>query len=85
MREWIAAFNTAILTTRAEPESATADLQVLMGSPEFASLIIAAQHLSASQGIGADDAAERIARCFRSVDSIWTATLLKRGMRALID
>jgi hypothetical protein len=85
MREWITALNTAILTTRTETPDRSRDLQALMAAPEFASLVIAAQHLSSSLGLSPEDSAERLIRCFRSLDEVWTAALLKQGMKSLLD
>ncbi len=84
MRDWMAAFNTAVLTTLTDSAPVASDLPELMASPEFAALIIAAGHLADSQKLSPEDAAERIVRCFRQASSIWNTALLKRGMQSML-
>lgn len=84
MRDWMAAFNTAILTTLHESAPVATDLPELMASPEFAALIIAAGHLADSQRLSPEDAAERMVRCFRQASAIWNTALLKRGMQSML-
>jgi pantoate kinase len=84
-REWISAFNTSILTTRArEQKGQVLDLSALMQTPEFASLIMGAQHLAENQGLSKEEATERMIDIFRKVDAAWTQVVLKRGIQAMI-
>ena len=85
-REWISAFNTSILTTKAnEVKDRTIEFSSLMQTPEFASLLIAAQHLADSLGLTKEEATERLIETFRKLDSVWTEMVLKRGIQAMID
>lgn len=84
-REWISAFNTSILTTRTrEIKGPSNDLSALMQTPEFASLLIGAQHLAESQGLSKEEATERMIEIFRKVDSAWTQVVIKRGIQAMV-
>ena len=85
-REWMSAFNTSILTTRAtEVNGRTPDLSALMQTPEFNSLILAAQNLATSEGITKEEATERMITAFRNIDSAWSQLVMKRGLQAMID
>jgi hypothetical protein len=85
-REWISAFNTSILTTRAnELKERPQELSALMQTPEFTSLIIGAQHLADSLGITKEEATERLIETFRKMDTAWNQLVLKRGIQAMID
>ncbi len=85
-REWISAFNTSILTTGSPGvKDRTRELSELMQSPEFASLLFAAQHLSHNEGISKEEATERLIKTFREIDYIWKQIVMARGLKALID
>ena len=85
-REWISAFNTSILTTGSPGvKDRTRELSELMQSPEFASLLFAAQHLSHNEGIPKEEATERLIKTFREIDYIWKQIVMARGLKALID
>jgi len=85
-REWISAFNTSILTTRAsEAKDRSSEFSALMQTPEFASLLIAAQHLADTLGLSKEEATERLIETFRKLDTAWTEMVMKRGIQAMID
>ncbi len=84
-KEWISAFNTSILTTGTPTNrDRSLDLSEIMQSPEFASLLIAAQHLADSQGLTKEEATERLIKTFREIDAIWQQIVVARGLKALI-
>jgi hypothetical protein len=85
-REWVSAFNTSILTTRATETAVRGpDLSAIMQTPEFKSLILAAQSLSESLGISKEEATERMIVAFRNLDSAWTQLVMRRGLQAMLD
>jgi hypothetical protein len=85
-REWISAFNTAILTTRTtEVRDGSPELSKLMQTPEFASLMIAAQHLSDAHGISKEESTERLVDAFRKIDQAWTQIVMRRGLQSMLD
>ena len=85
-REWISAFNTSILTTGSPgAKDRTRELSELMQTPEFASLLFAAQHLAHHEGVSKEDATERLIRTFREIDYIWKQIVMARGLKALIE
>lgn len=85
-REWISAFNTSLLTTGSPSnKDRSRELSELMQSPEFASLLFAAQHLAQGEGITKEDATERLIKTFREIDYTWKQIVMARGLKALID
>ncbi len=85
-REWISALNTSILTTRTDSgRDLSMELSRVMQSPEFTSLLFAAQYLADSLGLSKEEATERIVQTFRKLDSIWGDMVTKRGIQAIID
>ena len=85
-REWISALNTSILTTRTnQVRDRSSELSGLMKSPEFTSLLFAAQYLGDSLGITKEEATERLIETFRKLDSIWSDMVIKRGIQSMID
>src|SRR5690606_25407239 len=69
---WVTAFNTSLLTTRAKHiKDRSAELGELMQTPEFQSLLIAAQHLAQTQGYSKEVATERLIDVFRRIDYSW--------------
>ena len=56
-----------------------------MQSPEFASLLVAAQHLAAAQSLSPEAATERLISVFRKMDSSWNQLVIERGLKSLID
>lgn len=85
-REWMSALNTSILTTRANlVKDHSSELSGIMQSPEFTSLIFAAQYLAESLGLSKEEATERLIDTFRKLDTIWGDMVIKRGIQAMID
>jgi hypothetical protein len=85
-REWISALNTSILTTRTNMlRDRSPELASIMQTPEFTSLLFAAQYLGDSLGLSKEEATERIIDTFRKLDSIWGDIVIKRGIQAMID
>jgi TATA-binding protein-associated factor Taf7 len=84
--EWISTFNTSILTTRSnQSKDRSEELGELMQSPEFAALIVAAQHLAKTQNISKELATERVIDTFRKIDRAWKQIVMKRGLQSLIE
>ena len=82
---WVTAFNTSLLTTRANHiKDRSTELGELMQSPEFQSLLVAAQHLAQSQGYSKEVATERLIDVFRRIDFSWKQLVMNRGMKTLI-
>ncbi len=86
-REWVSAFNTSILTTRAAEASAKKgpDLSALMQTPEIKCLILAAQDLSNTLGISKEEATERMIIAFRNFDAAWTQLVIRRGLQSMLE
>ncbi|MBU6152705.1 MAG: hypothetical protein KGP28_00255 [Bdellovibrionales bacterium] len=85
-REWISALNTSILTTRTNLiKDRSSELSGIMQSPEFTSLLFAAQYLGDSLGLTKEEATERLIDTFRKLDAIWGDMVIKRGIQAMID
>ena len=85
-REWISALNTSVLTTRAaHVKDRSHELSDIMKSPEFAALVLAAQHLAQSQNISKEEATERLVETFRKMDRAWKQLVMKKGIEALLD
>jgi hypothetical protein len=85
-RDWISAFNTSVLTTlSSNAKDRSLVLYKLMQSPEFASLLVGAQHLADAQNLSMEDATDRLIRAFREIDQIWQKIVIERGLKALID
>lgn len=84
--DWISAFNTSLLTTRATyVKDRSQELSALMQTPEFASLLVAAQHLAQNQGITKEEATERLIENFRKIDKCWKQIVLNRGLQSVIE
>lgn len=82
---WVTAFNTSLLTTRANQiKDRSSELGELMQSPEFQSLLVAAQHLAQTQGYTKEVATERLIDVFRRIDFSWKQLVMNRGMKTLI-
>ena len=83
---WISAFNTSLLTTRAHSQKERSlELAELMQTPEFASLLVGAQHLASTQGLSKEEATERLIEVFRRLDFSWKQIIMKRGLQAMIE
>ncbi len=84
--EWISAFNTSLLTTRAaQLKDRSQDLTELMQSSEFKCLVIGAKHLAEIEGLSKEQATERMIEVFRRIDFAWKQIVMKRGMQAMIE
>lgn len=84
--DWISAFNTSLLTTRAnQSKDRSLELSELMQTPEFASLLVGAQHLASSQGLSKEEATERLIEVFRRIDFAWKQIVIKRGLQSIIE
>jgi hypothetical protein len=82
---WISAFNTSLLTTRAlTVNDQSQEIGRLMSTPEFNSLIVAAQHLARTQNLSEEESTERLIELFRSLDHAWDQIVKKRGLESLI-
>ena len=85
-RDWISAFNTSVLTTLSPTaKDRSLDLSKLMQSPEFASLLVGAQHLADAQNLSMEEATDRLIRSFREIDQVWRQIVMERGLKAIID
>lgn len=85
-RDWMSAFNTSLLTTRANyAKDRSQELSRLMQTPEFASLLVAAQHLSDTQGLTKEEATERLIETFRNIDFCWKQIISSRGLQSVIE
>jgi hypothetical protein len=85
-RDWISAYNTSVLTTLSPAtKDRSLELSKLMQSPEFASILVAAQHLADAQNLTKEEATDRLIRAFREMDSIWNQIVIERGLKAIID
>ena len=85
-RDWISAYNTSVLTTRSPgSKDRSLDLSKLMQSPEFASILVAAQHLADAQNLTKEEATDRLIRAFREMDHIWQQIVMERGLKAIIN
>ena len=83
---WISAFNTSLLTTRANHvKNRAEELNDLMQTPEFASLLVGAQHLAETQGLSKEEATERLIDAFRKIDRAWKQVVMNRGLQSLIE
>jgi hypothetical protein len=82
---WISAFNTSLLTTRATAVTdQSQEIGRLMGTPEFASLLVAAQHLAKTQNLSEEESTERLIDLFRAIDHAWSQVVMSRGLNSLI-
>ena len=85
-RDWMSAFNTSLLTTRANfAKDRSQELAKLMQTPEFASLLVGAQHLADSLGLSKEEATERLIETFRNIDFCWKQIISSRGLQSVID
>ena len=85
-RDWMSAFNTSLLTTRASfAKDRSQELAKLMQTPEFASLLVAAQHLADNLGLSKEEATERLIETFRNIDFCWKQIISARGLQSVID
>ncbi len=77
-------FNTALLTTRSRTSSDwSGEIQRLMASQAFHSLLGSIRHLARSQGLSEASAAEEIIRTVRQLDSAWQEYVFHEGLERL--
>jgi len=74
-------FNTALVSTRDQSSRDwLAEIQRLMDTPAFRSLMSATRHLARAQGISDAAAAEEMIRTVRSLDSAWRDYVFQEGL-----
>lgn len=84
--DWMAAFNTSLVSTRSKNTRDKSDeLQALMGTPEFACLLIASQELAERLNLSKEDATERMITTFRQIDRAWKQYLIQKGIDKLSE
>lgn len=82
--DWSKAFNTSILSTVLDSKSLDGEIEVLLDTPEYQAILLAAQSLSAKLHITPEVATERLIQTFRGIDSCWEKILLKKGAQSLL-
>ena len=86
LAQWTGAFNTSLLTTRAQHvKDHSPDLAALMKTPEFESILVAAQDLAIKENLTQEEATERLIDVFRKLDYSWKQIIISRGLSSLID
>lgn len=83
--EWVAAFNTSLLTTISPKASAGQELSKLMQEPEFMALVHAAQWLASERGCSKEAATEKLITAFRKLDRCWQDVVRERGLQAMLS
>jgi hypothetical protein len=81
---WSKAFNTSILSTSIDSKCLDSDLELLLATPEYAAILLAAQSLAEKLQLSPEAATERLIQNFRSIDSCWGKILLKKGAQSLL-
>jgi hypothetical protein len=77
-------FNTALVSTRDQSHRDwMAEIQRLMETPAFRSLLSSIRHLARSQGITEVAAAEEMIRTIRSLDHLWRDYVFQEGLDRL--
>ncbi len=77
-------FNTALVSTRDQSDRDwMGEIQRLMETPAFRSLLSSIRHLARSQGISEVAAAEEMIRTIRSLDSVWRDYVFQEGLDRL--
>jgi len=77
-------FNTALVSTRDQSSrNWMAEIQQLMESPAFRSLLNSIRHLARSQGISESAAAEEMIRTVRALDSVWRDYVFQEGLERI--
>jgi hypothetical protein len=82
--DWSKAFNTSILSTVLDSKGQDADIEVILSSPEYEAILLAAKSLSVGLDISPEEATERLIQTFRNIDSSWKNILLKKGAQSLL-
>jgi len=74
-------FNTALVSTRDQSSRDwMVEIQRLMETPAFHSLLTSIRHLARSQGISEVSAAEEMIRTVRALDSVWRDYVFQEGL-----
>lgn len=77
-------FNTALVSSRADSQPhSVGEIQTLMNTPAFGSILQSIQLLAGEQGISEIEAAREIIRTFRKMDLLWTEYLVAEGVERL--
>jgi len=77
-------FNTALVSSRADSKPSSAgEIQSLMDTPAFGSVLQSIQLLAGEQGISEIEAAREVIRTFRKMDLLWTEYLVAEGVERL--
>ena len=78
------ALNTALISTRAETSRDwMAEIQRLMETPAFHSLMSSVRHLARTQGVSEAAAAEDLVRTVRALDHVWREYVFQEGLEKL--
>ena len=76
--------NTALVSTRDQSSRDwLGEIQRLMETPAFRSLLSSIRHLARSQGISEVAAAEEMIRTIRSLDSAWRDYVFQEGLERI--
>ncbi len=74
-------FNTALVSTRDQSaRDWMGEIQRLMETPAFHSLLTSIRHLARSQGTSEVSAAEEMIRTVRALDSVWRDYVFQEGL-----
>jgi hypothetical protein len=74
-------FNTALVSTRDQSSRDwMGEIQRLMETPAFHSLLTSIRHLARSQGMSEVAAAEEMIRTVRALDSVWRDYVFQEGL-----
>jgi len=77
-------FNTALVSTRDQSSRDwMGEIQRLMESPAFRSLLSSIRHLARSQGVSEAAAAEEMIRTVRALDSVWRDYVFQEGLERI--
>ncbi len=79
------AFNTALVKTRTAPlANAGKEIAALVTTPEFQTLLEAAQTLAEREGISAELACVRLIETFRKLDAAWDRYVFEQGVGVVV-
>jgi len=82
--DWSKAFNTSILSTVLDAKNQDVELEILLSSPEYEAILLAAKALSSRLQISPESATERVIQTFRNIDDCWKKILLNKGAQSLL-
>ncbi len=79
-------FNTAVVTVKTPPErNFPSELNEILQSPVFKSILYAVRDLSIKSGISEREASEQLIQTFRKLDSIWSDYLHHEGLERVLS